>query len=114
MLEGVFGYTLTESALYGLGRYYLTAEGISMNVISGPYFGSTTDIQHFCLDGTFAAGTVMGCSSNQSGTLMVRGNNDDDSGPFPAAVSSIAIVHDQILYSGDGYSNGGRIVDFYT
>ncbi len=105
LLEALFGYSVAGSGI--------VADQVSLSGTTASGGGSVTDIQDFCLGGTFATGSVTGCSSNRAGTLVVL-NSGSDQRSF-TAVSSISVVHDFTLDAGpDGSATGGMVTDRFT
>jgi hypothetical protein len=93
------------------GNLY-TGDSVALSNTSSSGNGAVTDIQDYCLGGTFGPNGVSGCSG-KAGNLLLLGNGSNQA-TF-ASAGKITVTHDFTLDSGvTGSASGGTIMDQFT
>jgi len=107
LLEALIDYSIS-------GNDY-TSDSITLAGTSSSGNGAVTDIQNYCLGGSFDSSGVLNCSTGKTGDLLLLGNGSDSTS-F-AATPFLNVTHDFTLDSGGvGIANtasGGMITDSY-
>ena len=106
-LESIFTYMISGPAL--------TSDTITLSGSEETGNGGVSDIQNYCVGGSFGRDGVTACNGAMSGTLLTLAeiqNTDDIS--F-AGASSLSITDDFVLDSGGpGTASGGTFADQYA
>jgi hypothetical protein len=111
------GGAILESLIsYRISGGPFTAGSISAGGTSTTGNGAVTDIQNFCLGGSFGPSGVTGCSTGQTGSLLLLG--DGSVSQSFAAATSLNVTDDITFDSGgSGTGNsaaGGVFTDRFT
>jgi hypothetical protein len=107
LFESIFTY-----AIFGPD---FTSDTITLSGSGETGNGGVSDIQNYCIGGSFGPDAVTGCNGSTSGTLLtLDGIQNTDTIPF-ASTSSLSITDDFVLDSGGpGTASGGTFADQYA
>jgi hypothetical protein len=106
LLEALFTYQLR-------GNLY-TSENISLSNSSEDGDGAVTDIQNYCLGGTFSGDALNTCSGTPGSLLTLDGLQNTDS-VSSLGQSLVSVVDDLTIDGGlAGSASGGKIVDAFS
>jgi hypothetical protein len=108
LLEALFTYTIS-------GQTYNSDSASSVGTsVSGN--GAVTDIQNYCLGGSFDATGVSNCSTGKAGMIVLLGDGSQANPFSPAA--SITVTNDLTFDSGGpgagNLASGGKFTDSFT
>ena len=97
------------------GNLY-TSDSISISNATSSGNGAVSDIQNFCLGGTFGPNGVSGCTSGNAGSLLALGNpgvNTNQTNLTP--IGKLTITHNFTLDGGgNGSASGATITDQFA
>ena len=99
LLQAIFGFQVTGNSI--------VADSLSVSGVSSTGAGFITDIQDYCLGGSFPPNDVTGCGGT-AGTLVVVDNGGDQAS-F-GGVSLVGVVNDFTLDAGSGGGATGGLV----
>jgi hypothetical protein len=107
LLESIFTYTISGPAF--------TSDTITLSGSSETADGDVSDIQNYCIGGSFGPDGVTGCNGSTSGALLTLDGIQNTDNTSIASVSLLSITDDFVLDGGQaGTASGGTFVDQYT
>jgi hypothetical protein len=107
MLESIFTYMISGPAF--------TMDMITLSGSSETVDGDVTDIQNYCVGGSFGPDGVTGCTGSTSGALLTLDGIQNTDQTTVAGVSLLSITDDFVLDGGTaGTASGGTFLDQYT
>lgn len=106
LLESIFTYQISGASF--------TSDALNLSNSSETGDGAVTDLQNYCIGGTFGPDGVDGCGTTTGGLLGLDGVQNMDSTSFPGA-AFLSITDDFTLDGGtDGSAAGGTFSDSFT
>jgi hypothetical protein len=108
MLESIFTYIISGPAF--------TSDTITLAGTSESGDGDASDIQNYCVGGSFGPGGVTGCNGSTSGTLLTLDPIQNTDNTSIASISLLSITDDFVLDGGatTGTASGGTFADQFT
>ena len=107
MLESIFTYKISGPAF--------TMDMITLSGGSETADGGVSDIQNYCVGGSFGPDGVTGCNGSASGTLLTLDGVQNTDNTSIASVSLLSITDDFVLDGGlAGTASGVAFADQFT
>ena len=107
LLESIFTYMISGPAF--------TSDTITLSGSSEDGNGGVSDIQNYCIGGSFGPDGVTGCNGSTSGTLLTLDGIQNTDFTSIASLSSLSITDDFVLDGGGlGSASGGTFDDQYA